>query len=453
MTKLVARSVAIGLGLAALSGSSLSAQAVPADAGPADTLTLLEVVTTALERGPELAAARAQVDAASAGRDQARAAWLPSLAGSGTLNRFEEPMIVAPIHAFDPANAPDFARTLTQGRLTMIWTVFDGGARRARVAGASARVQGSEAAAGSATMDAVLEALEAYLAVQGARDALAAQRTRAEEVEAELARATRLVGEGAAPRLEQLRAEAELEAVRAQGIGLDAARAVAEEELARIMGAPGAPIGSLALREVRADPIPHPLASAPLSVHPLVRQASGRVAAAEAIAREARSARLPRVTGTGGLTEYGAGTRDFTGEWQAGLQLDYPIFTGGARRARIDEMDAEVRRARAEAAAIEDQLARAVARARAAVEGADARTAALGSAVERFDELARVEALALAEGAGMQSDYLRALAALHAARVALADARRAEVATRARLARAQGWLYLEWIETQLEGER
>jgi hypothetical protein len=87
------------------------------------------------------------------------------------------------------------------------------------------------------------------------------------------------------------------------------------------------------------------------------------------------------------------------------------------------------------------------------VSEADARTVALATAVARYEELARVEALALAEGAGVQSDYLRALAELHSARVALANGRRAEIGTRARLARVEGRLDPAWIETHLEGAR
>ena len=84
---------------------------------------------------------------------------------------------------------------------------------------------------------------------------------------------------------------------------------------------------------------------------------------------------------------------------------------------------------------------------------AEARVQALASAALRFDELARVEALALVEGSGVQADYLRALAGLHGAQVGLADARRAVVLARARLARTQGRLDEAWTRNQLEAVR
>ena len=332
-------------------------------------------------------------------------------------------MVVAPLHRLDPNDPPEFDRTLAQGRLMLSWTVFEGGARRARIDAATARVQGSEAGARGARMDAILDVLDVYLRVLGAREALVAQRTHEEELESERARAEQLVAEGAAARLELLRAEAELAAARAQGVSADATLSVAEGDLARLVGlAPeriaGAPLGDVQINQAGSDGD-----GATASDHPVLVQARGRIAAADAVAREAKAAWLPRLSGTGGLLEYGRGTREFTAEWQAGLQLEYPLFTGGARRARV------------------------------AVLEADSRSEALASAVARFEELVRVEALALEEGVGVQAEFLRALSGLHAARVARADAGRAEVATRARLARVEGRLDLDWIDTRLEGER
>ena len=94
----------------------VDAQVPGVAAGAADTLTLAGALTVALERDPHLMAASAGADAAAAGRVQARAAWLPSLIGSGTVTRFQEPMVVAPLHRFDPNSPPDFDRTLAHPR-------------------------------------------------------------------------------------------------------------------------------------------------------------------------------------------------------------------------------------------------------------------------------------------------------------------------------------------------
>ena len=294
---MVSAGIAAAMALSSAWVSGAVAQVPGGTAGPADTLTLADALAVALERDPQLMAASAGADAAAAGRVQARAAWLPSLVSSGTVTRFQEPMVVAPLHRFDPNSPPAFARTLAQGRLTLDWTVFDGGARRARIDAAGARVTAADAGAAAAHADAVLAVIEAYLRVLGARDALAAQRTRETELEEERGRAERFVAEGAAPRLELLRAEAELEAVRAQGVGTGAAQSVAEAELARLLGRSAERVARATLVDVRPAASAPPTAFGRATDHPLLLEARGRVAASEALLREARSAWLPACEG------------------------------------------------------------------------------------------------------------------------------------------------------------
>ena len=72
------------------------------------------------------------------------------------------------------------------------------------------------------------------------------------------------------------------------------------------------------------------------------------------------------------------------------------------------------------------------------------------AAVSRFAELARVERLALEEGVGMQSDWLRAEAGLFQARAGLAEARHRVLSARIAWARATGRLDLRGITELLE---
>jgi outer membrane protein TolC len=232
-------------------------------------------------------------------------------------------------------------------------------------------------------------------------------------------------------------------------VGAEADRRAAEADLARRLGLPIERVSGAALAQVRADSATLAGVDEPEPEHPLLRQARARARSAEAALREARSTRLPRLQSSGALLGYG-GAGAFTGEWQAGLQLDYPIFLGGARRARVDKAAAETRRAEADARAAADAVDDATERARAGLVEAAARAAALATSVASFEELVRVEALALNEGAGVQSEYLRALAGVDAARTGLSDARRAVVLAAARLANAQGRLDRGWVESHVE---
>jgi outer membrane protein TolC len=89
----------------------------------------------------------------------------------------------------------------------------------------------------------------------------------------------------------------------------------------------------------------------------------------------------------------------------------------------------------------------------AAILEAHARTQALAAAVTQWEEVARIEALSLSQGAGVQHDFLRAEASLFQARAALSRARYDEVLAYVRSARAQGALNRAWVTAALEAGR
>ncbi len=75
---------------------------------------------------------------------------------------------------------------------------------------------------------------------------------------------------------------------------------------------------------------------------------------------------------------------------------------------------------------------------------------ALTSAVQQFAAVLDVETLSVNTGAGVQTDYLRAVSDLLEARAALSQAIAAEASARVALARATGELTPEWLARNLE---
>ncbi|MCG6988912.1 MAG: TolC family protein, partial [Gemmatimonadetes bacterium] len=138
------------------------------------TLSLLEAADSALATHPSVLAARARVDEADAGRSAARASYLPDIVGTSSLARFEKPMVVAPLHGFDPRNPPAFDRTLVQSQIGASWTLFDGGARRAGVKGADAVRDAARAGERSSVEDLLESVAGAYVAVLSTREVRAA---------------------------------------------------------------------------------------------------------------------------------------------------------------------------------------------------------------------------------------------------------------------------------------
>lgn len=428
-----------------------------------DTLTLETAARGALETHPLTAAGRAGVEAARASRRSATSERLPSLAFSASLTRFDEPMVVAPLHGFDPTTPPDFDRTLIQDRLTLDYTLFDGGTRSARVRQADAGVGTARAGLRIREMELLADVVTAYVEVRTLREVVASHRDRRAALETETTRVERFLEEGTAPRVELLRARAALGDAEAEARTAEVRLAVAERELERVVGLPRGAAATRVLSPLHLDApppeeedppvLPTDLVPADAPPNPALEEARQRVAAAEAATAEARARYWPDVSAGAGLQQFGSAQGEFTTEWQAGLRISYPLFTGGARGSAAERARADLRLATEELRLRRYAVEEAGEQARAAWVEASSRARALTSSVEQHEEVARIEALALAEGAGVQSDFLRAEAALLRARAGLAEARGRTVLAAVQWARARGVLTLEWLLQHVEAER
>jgi outer membrane protein len=427
-------------------------------AGPvhAQLLTLGEAADAALASHPSVRAARARVDGADAVRQAARAAFLPTVVGTSALVRHAEPMVVAPLHGFDPMNPPSFDRTLVQSQLAMEVTLFDGGARRTRVRAAEA-AEGALGFQEDATEQALLEAVAAaYTGALAAREMRAAAVRQVRALAAEEERAGQRFREGTAARVELLRAAAALQEARAQLATAEAAVGLAERGLARLMGLAPASLAERELTDVHptvGEASPLATGAGAASMEPRVEAARRALHAAQARLAQERAGRLPSLKGSAGLLNFGSGAGDYATEWQAGVRVSWPLFTGGARTAAIRRAEADVRVAEEELRQAELATDSELDAAEAALAEARARGEALAAAVAQWAEVARIEALSLEAGSGTQPDYLRAEAALFQARSGNARARYDEILALVGRARAQGSLDREWMDQALEARR
>lgn len=418
--------------------------------GVSQVLTLGTALDSTLATHPSMRAAEARVEGADAVRAAARAAFLPTVAGSTGLTRHAEPMVVAPLHGFDPTRPPDFDRTLIQSQLGMELTLFDGGGRRARVRGAEAAEE-TLALGRDATEDDLLEAVvAAYTGVLATRGLDEAARRLVEALTAELDRARQRFAEGTAARVEVMRAEAALLDAQAQLASARARVVLAEKGLARLMGADptslaGRPLADLTPRSTEA--------ADPIRADPRVEAARRNVDAVRARLSQERAGRLPTLRATAGLLNFGSGLGEYTTEWQAGVRVSWPLFTGGARSAAIHRAEADLHVAQEELRQAEMGVAGALDGAEAALAEATARVEALEASVAQWEEVARIEVLSLETGSGVQQDLLRAEAALYQARAGRARARYDEILAHVGRARAQGRLDRAWMDDALEIRR
>jgi len=419
-------------------------------AGHAQSLTLGDAVESALGSHPSVTAASARVGAASGAGDVARAARLPGAAIDATLTRFQEPMVVAPFHSLDFSDPPTFDRTLAQGRLSVAYTLFDGGERSSRIRGADHMYEATRYGQSSTEMSVIDETATAYVGVLSTQAVLDASVAQVEALQDEADRAQRRFDAGTSAELEVLRAQATLQEARAQLASAEARMSLSVRALARVMGVDATSIAPEGMADVTVAPATR---RAVTSQSPIVMQADRAASAAQTRVSTARAGRLPTIQAGAGLLDFGTLGGGHIVEWQAGVQVSWPLFTGGARSASVRQAEAELSAARSDLDAARLQVAQAVDVAETSVIEADARAEALSLAVVQWEEVARIEALALEAGSGVQGDLLRAQAGLFQARAGYIRARYDTVLSRVRLARAEGTLDRSWMDEALEVSR
>jgi len=186
-----------------------------------------------------------------------------------------------------------------------------------------------------------LRALDAELAVN--REALASREDTLRIV------GSRVEGGLASP-LDLRQAEGDLAASQAQLANLRRLRALAESQLALLVGAPGLRIDAGSLYDLPLPPPPPPgLPSDLLQARPDLRQAEEELIANNARIGVAKAALYPNISLTGAL---GSRSQDLTDlfsagaqTWSLGVGLLLPVFDAGAGRARVDQASARQREA------------------------------------------------------------------------------------------------------------
>jgi len=259
---------------------------------------------------------------------------------------------------------------------------------------------------------------------------------------------------GKAADVDLLRIEAAEASARADRVATAEALDRAERELSRLTGTNLESTRYANLRPVMLTDTGVPdralLERAAQSDNQMLAAARMQTAAAKSSARAARSARWPQLNLTASYLDFGSPDIDHTQEWNAGVQLTYPIFTGGAVSGAVARANASVQAATERERQAELEVSRQLDQAIAAAQEAAARVVSLKRATERYAEVVRIEKVRLHSGAGTQADYLDAEANLLAARAGLVQARHGEIATRVAIARIAGELDLKRLSQIVE---
>jgi outer membrane protein TolC len=430
-----------------LIASSAAAMAQPEPAG-AVSLTLDDAIRRGLEASHRLAEAIARGEAAAAAADQRHAAQLPQVAaqaGYMRTNHVQEFGVLLPnnqLRIIYP-DIPDNYHT----RLDVQWPLYTGG----RLA-AFERAARTEAAALSNELDAAradlrLEVTRAYWTLLTAAETVRVVDESLARTRAHLVDARNLLEAGVAAPNDVLTVEAQESRQRMLSIQARANRDVAEAELGRLVGVPpGTPVDPVTALD------PPAAESADLgSLVEIARQGRPeraallkRLESATDRGKAAAAATRPTVGVAGGFDYARPNPRIFPrqGEWaeswDAGINVNWPLFDGGRARAEAAEAAALARAAQTRVAEFDAVLAVELRQRVSELESGRAAIAAAADAVRAATEARRVAGERFAAGVASSTDVLDAQVAVLQAALdrtqAVANARLAE----ARLARALG---------------
>jgi outer membrane protein len=418
-------------------------------------ITLSAAIDRALATHPAVAVSHALRDRVVADRADARATQLPRLSLDASVNQFQEPMIVYPIHSFTPGNLPIFDRTLIQSSVNAGWTAYDFGARSARVRAQTSLLAAADAATTTAERQLIARTVDAYARVLTSRGILAAHDQRIGALGAERDRMRQLIAEGKAARIDQLRVETEWQRAQADRIGANAQADVAEQQFAQLADIPFttihvSPFAALTITDSSlatdtTSAMRDRFVASALRSNSELAELQERIEAARAGVGIAKAVGMPELRLSGAYIDRGRAEGDFVGEWQVGVGLTYPIYSGGVRRNAVQRAGADERAAEAQMRIARLNLEHGIDRTLAAYREAYARARALRTLVEQSEEVSRIERLSLTVGSGTQSDFLIAEANLLRARASLVEAQNAAVVARVELARIAGELTKEWL--------
>lgn len=341
----------IGFALVAHVFSAAEASAQTANAGP---LTLNDAIQLALKNYPAIKESRARAQAAQAGVNVARTAYLPRLdmlwqENRGTTNNVFG--LLFPQSTLFSMTGPVLGtRSLgdsvwgSAGAVLLSWEAVDFGQRKAGVDVASAQTSLARSQSALTELDVASAAADAFLTVLAAEESVQAVHANVDRLQIFANNVRTLVQNQLRPGADQSRAEAELAIANNQ---LSQAVQIAEVARASLADAIGAAGSSFELARGALTTVPQITSeSSDLKAHPAARAGQAAIDIVRARERSLDAAYYPHITlqstiagrGTGaeapGVPSFGNGLWLQVPNWAVGASVTFPAFDIFSLRAR-----------------------------------------------------------------------------------------------------------------------
>ena len=311
-------------GLAALGALCMAAQAF----AQAQSVTLDEAISMALQAQPAMVQARGQVTNAAAAKRQAVGNWLPSLsAGSGmssnSTNRFDQ----------ETQRTVVGSSTAYSANISTSLVLFDGLTRLYDGKAASADATAADASLVNQRFQTILQVKQTYFSALAAEELVRVSDRQMERATEQLDVSRQKLAAGTATRSDTLRSSVEVANARLQKLNAETQLAIAGANLARLIGIDGV-VGTVfedRLLEVAVIDTAAVRQEA-LAQSPAIYQAEAQANAAQAQFNAAFGQYLPRVSASYSRTWAGS---EFITQWNPAwsfrISASWPLFNGFTR--------------------------------------------------------------------------------------------------------------------------
>jgi outer membrane protein len=329
-----------------------------------DGLTITQAVEAALRNYPSITVSQEQINAAAAGIQLARTAYLPRVDALAQVNRATRnnvfglllPQSVIPSISGPVLGTNNLGSAWGSALGVLVsWEPFDFGARKASVAAATATRARSEAALKRTQFDVAVAAADSYVTLVATQEMVRAAQAGVDRAQTLLQTITALVNAQLRPGADASRTQAELAAARTQLIQAQQAVEVSRANLARFTGGEPAQIVTVASKLLQPAP-EQPVAALNAAANPLSLEQSEVVEEVKAQLKVLERTYFPRFslqgsvyargtgaelngTNLGGLNGLGPTTQDYA----LGFTVTFPVMDLASIKARKAEQSATAR--------------------------------------------------------------------------------------------------------------
>jgi outer membrane protein len=345
---------------AILAASAAAAQQAPAPAG----LTLADAVSAALKNYPAIRVSQERINAAAAGIQLARTAYLPRVDALAQVNRATRnntfgmllPQSVLPSISGPVIGSNNFGTVWGTAIGALVsWEPFDFGLRQANIAVADAARAQSEATLKRTQFEVAAATADAYLTLAAAQETVRAAQAGVDGAEAILRTTTALVNAELRPGADASRSQAEVAAARTQLSQAQEAVEVARANVSQFVGLDPAQIaisapGLLRMPPERVEQPPN------LSANPIEAEQNAAIEQTQAQLRALERSYFPKFSaqaaayarGTGAAIDGSRlggvnGLAPSVQNYAVGLTVTFPVFDLPAIRAKQNAQSATIR--------------------------------------------------------------------------------------------------------------